>query len=90
MQRKIEKNGFEGIVEYGKRSDCTYGSLKPCPVPAMVYNQPRIEIESNSKSKSILDSCLNQYRNQNQYFNQAWVNTKTKIRNKYLEFNTDT
>ena len=56
MQRKIEKNGFEGIVEYGKRSDCTYGSLKPCPVPAMVYNQPRIEIESNSKSKSILGS----------------------------------
>ena len=71
MQRKIEKNGFEGIVEYGKRSDCTYGSLKPCLVPVMVYNQPRIEIESNSKSKSILDSCLNQYRNQNQYFTQA-------------------
>ena len=62
----------------------------PCLVPGMVFFQPRIKTESNSKSKSILDSCLNQYRNQHQYFNQAWFNIKTKVRNRYLKFNTDT
>ena len=62
----------------------------PCLVPAMVSNKPRIEIETNSKSKSILDPCLSQYRNQHQYFTQAWVNIKTNIRNRKFEFNTNT
>ena len=57
-------------------------------VPAMVSNKPRIEIETNSKS--ILDSCLSQYRNQHQYFTQASVNIKTKVRNRKFEFNTKT
>jgi len=55
----------------------------------VVFIQPPVKTESNWKSKSILDSCINKYRNQRKYFTQAWLNIKTKVRNRYLEFNTN-
>ena len=38
IERKINYFGFQDILQYEKKGNCTHGSFMPCLVPAMVSN----------------------------------------------------